>query len=476
MTILNWLIRIFLLLITYNLAAQIQINGWAKGAEGKNIQLITYSDYITFEEQILFNTLIDDSAQFEMVLPNWNNTKPAMLRIDKSISFLFLEPQTNYTLRIIEYDYDTLNQQTNTFIEPFQLQIQIQSNRNQDINKDIRMLDSVFSNFLIANEINLVTKNTRGLLIDFQKIIKETFPNPKNKYFETIIKYRTSIIELFHIQKDSPDFIAKYCIDDSIYYDNIEFMGFFNEYYDNYLKNLLIENNKEDKYLRIAINDSASLAMLEELFIGKVINNNNDLKELVLLKSLNDMFHNNGYNPKNLMDIVFEIAIKSKSFENKLIAKNIILRHANSAKYFKSPDYFLLNQSDSGFNSKDQADKYKLICFWNTSCPACISEFSIMKRLHENYSDSLQIICISTDEYALNMKYFLQKNKYPFDFLYLNRNNELLNHLKVNTLPYFVFLDKKSYIISNPATKPSENLEVMIYETIFNEKWKEKRP
>lgn len=85
-------------------------------------------------------------------------------------------------------------------------------------------------------------------------------------------------------------------------------------------------------------------------------------------------------------------------------------------------------------------DKYILIDFWGVGCRPCIAAFPEMKNIHEQYSDIITIIGISTDRHSVWLE-GLEKHQLPWlnfnDFLELGGYPSLYG---VHAIPFYVLV------------------------------------
>ncbi len=110
------LILLCLLLVTFAtaIAQQVTVSGVAPGAEGKAVKLITWSDLITFTEELVAKTVIDSVGNFTMnfELPA---TSYIALAIDLHRAEFYMQPDHDYKMEIEQINYKD-NLEVNPFI------------------------------------------------------------------------------------------------------------------------------------------------------------------------------------------------------------------------------------------------------------------------------------------------------------------------------------------------------------------------
>lgn len=105
-------------------------------------------------------------------------------------------------------------------------------------------------------------------------------------------------------------------------------------------------------------------------------------------------------------------------------------------------DYNLLKQTE---------DKVTIIEFWEIWCAPCISSMHHLKKLKEKFPNELEIICVSTENLE-KTKTFIEKNNFPFTFIY-DKDKHLKEQVFPHTgIPHSILVDKKGVI--QMATHP----------------------
>ena len=101
-----------------------------------------------------------------------------------------------------------------------------------------------------------------------------------------------------------------------VLYDNSEYMDFFNDFFTKYYtKSKFIL--QFDLYEAVN-NNRGSYDDMMELLKKDTLLKNDDLRELLLLKEMNDLYHTNGYKKENVLYIIQSAEIKEKSSQNKV--------------------------------------------------------------------------------------------------------------------------------------------------------------
>jgi len=89
-------------------------------------------------------------------------------------------------------------------------------------------------------------------------------------------------------------------------------------------------------------------------------------------------------------------------------------------------------------------DKVVIIEFWETWCMPCIEGMQHLKKLKDEFSDDLKIICISSDDLD-KAHTFIDKNNFQFDFIF-DKEKIMQQKFPHSSIPYTIVVDKKGKI------------------------------
>lgn len=89
-------------------------------------------------------------------------------------------------------------------------------------------------------------------------------------------------------------------------------------------------------------------------------------------------------------------------------------------------------------------NKVVIIEFWETWCIPCIEGMQHLKKLKDEFSDDLKIICISSDDLD-KAHTFIDKNNFQFDFIF-DKEKIMQKKFPHSSIPYTIVVDKKGKI------------------------------
>lgn len=443
----------------FTIAQTTRISGTAPGAEGRRIEVVSYSDLVTRLEKPLAQATVDSTASFTLSFPN-NRIISVFLSIDFHRGELFIEPGKTYNLSIAPLNYNEM-QEVNPFVESQSLEITILENKPDELNALIQAFNKEYNVFVLDNFNLLYQEKDKARLDTFRVKMNRRFKDVKQSYVTDYIKYKLGSLEqVANVMGKSP-MVKKYFYDAPILYDNVEFMDFFTEFFSKYVTT----TSRQLKFLNytgMLEGPNSYMALMKALEADTLLRRP-QLRELVLLRNLMEMWDDPAYKQPSIQNTLNMIARDSKFPEHKVIAEDIILlvtrlRHGSAAPGFKLQDRNGKMYSLDGFKGKPI-----LLGFWTTYCQSCLSEMEMLKPIYDKYHDRMAFVSISADKEFVKMTFFLNlKKDFTWTFLHIGNDVGLLRDYDVRTYPLFVLIDGQGKIAEYPAELPDGGLEASI--------------
>lgn len=442
-------------------AGEWTVVGRAGVGPGNVIGLYMYEDYITYTEKKLAETITGDSGKFSM-----------RIEVDK-ITWVFIRCENLHG-----FIFATPGKTSDVYFPPRDPDLQISKEAQYEVPVSIWVTDSSDMNFLAADYndkfnyfwgdpksnkyLEFVAGQSAEVLDTFHNQMTRHYRWVKNEYFHTWLEYGFASMENATFQSERRT-AYRYLVGKPIQYDNHEYMGFFNNFFENYVYRWSLKTQGSGIYRAINIRvsyDSAMAAMRNLPYLK-----NDTLRELVLLKGLTELYYNMSYDPRNIISVAQQIGIASKVSEHREIARNIVqmfskLRIGSMAAHF------------SGLNVKGERidplelykGKYIYFFFFATWNVNSINEMRYMAELQKKYGKSIQFVSISMDDDTTAWKKFMKANpKYNWLNLHYDFDNRIKDNYNLFGYPIGYIIDPEGKFYTSPADKPSGDLEYVLY-------------
>jgi len=251
-------------------------------------------------------------------------------------------------------------------------------------------------------------------------------------------------------------------------------MEFINQFYENSLK-LPVKGGKDKLYL--AINNHASLSMLNDIFINDVFLKNAKLRELIMIKGLGEEYYYENFIKENILKLIEEIGQNSLFPENKIIAENTIALLTNLQIGYKAPDFSFVTSKGDSISLDSLKGKYIYIGFWATWNESSLMEMEIAQKLYKDYGKYVEFISVSVDkDENAYLDYIKEHSKLKWHFTHYQGDIGLITDYRVKNLPEYYLIDPNGKMLQAPAFKPSPNGDYQSIDLTFFEIKKKLEP
>ncbi|MDZ7741610.1 MAG: TlpA disulfide reductase family protein [Bacteroidota bacterium] len=448
------LLCIFLMSAFTIFAEKTVIQGSVENAGNKKIKLVAYGDMISFLEVEVASSQISKQGNFRMEV-ELDKIMFTRLRIDYQSAEFYVEPKSNFDLRV--YYNDSASQLS--FTNPVELQFEIASSTGK-LNQDIHAFNKLYNDFIVNNFEFLYKFRDRKLMEYFRSEVAKEFQDIRNPYFRNYVDYTLVSIEKFSRLKSFNAVALDYFIEKPVLYGNIAYMDFFNQFFEKYF----LSASKEvdwDEFVFYINSKPDYYQLIKAASQDALLKNDPRILEMVVLKTLKELYHLQGMNQGGIREILETSSEKMRFEENRKIAVNL-LKKLKRLKSGSPAQHFTLPVIGGGMFSSRDYDSTLYISFWNQSCKLCLQELDSIAAIKEKYEPAVLFVSILTAQDSAGVSDFIKNRAYDWIFLYFDDDYELLTNYEVRTLPANYIIGSRMRIIKNPAWLPGESLEHVI--------------
>jgi peroxiredoxin len=452
------LIFLFIFSVSQVFPVETKLSGKLPGGSGNEIRLIAYADYISYSEILLDRAMIDPLENFSLQT-DIQETMFVMLDLDYYSTTFYLEPGKKYQL---DFDSISMADQYRPFYEKEPLVFRIVEDAPDELNNLIFEFNKVYNDFLTENFQSIYNRRNKSLITGFRSEMNQKCAEIENLFFKNYIEFKIASLELSASATNKPELFRKYFSGKPILYFHSAFMEFFNQFFDQYLTS----GNKfvSEKDLEKGINDLVSLPALMDSLGKDTLLLLESMRELVLIKTLKELYYSPFYFPHNILSILDQIIATSPFSLHRSIAMNVRNGLTKLHKGTIAPDFTLPDLTGSPVSLSDQKGKTVYLSFLTTWTYACLGEYEIMDSLHSVWGNEIDFITVSLDKSTEIVTRFEKEKNYNWTFLYNGTGYDLIQDYGIKTFPLFVLIDSEGKILQYPALKPSEGIgETLTY-------------
>jgi peroxiredoxin len=349
----------------------------------------------------------------------------------------------------------------NPFLQSAKLEIEFGKDDQGELNSLIQSFNSLYNDFLLQNFNALYRDRNKVKLDSFRMKVVTTYSMFKEPYFVNYGKYKIASLVQLSQSMNQAEIGRMYFANAPVLYENTEYMDFFNQYFSKYMTatcralkftdyNTILNGPEGYKRLMKALEADSTLKKIQ-------------LRELVMIKGLMEMFNTTGYKQEKIVSLLGHVADESKFPENKQIARNMIRELTKLRVGSAAPGFKLKDKMQKEVTLADFIGKPVVLNFWTTYCQGCITEMDRMKPIFDKFRDQVSFISISADKDFSKMLFFVNlKTDFVWNFLHIGDDYNLLKEYNVKSYPLFVLIDKDGNIVQYPADLPGSGLELSI--------------
>jgi peroxiredoxin len=402
-------------------AQHIGIQGIAPDYAGKTLHFCTYSDYITYTEDRVAQCAVDSAGRFSCAdeLPH-----EGMVFVRSGIYFIYFYalPGGTYTLHLPPYEAKSPADSLNPFYEELPIHAGVHATAAGDINR-----------LMLEGDCRPVG----------------------NAAYEAYCRYREGMAKYQSVRQKVRALSVNYFRDQPVLYRNEAYMDLFNRIYGRYFEFA----HRQDARLAAIISRQEGLAALKTFLLRDSTFHDNALLELVILKNLYDNFYTNIFQHEGLLALARELEAATPYSEHKHLAGNIIRRVTLLMPGYAPPPFELYDTEGTLRRLSDFRGKALYLVFCKVFNYSVINAFEKLFTLHNVYRDVVDVVIISVDEDAAQLKAFRDSERYRWHFLHYSRNPDILKQYDIKALPAYFLIDKEGKLLRSPAPSPLGDIE-----------------
>ena len=436
------IILLFLTILSFSSSAQnVKISGNAPTYYGKNIIVYKYKDFISKEKQILANPSVDNTGDFTF---NYNTKKTELIFIDTGffILSLYVYPNQNENISIPEYQEKPAR---DIYFKPIELATRVNTDNKNELNNLIRDFNHDLS-ILNDKYFDAIYNKNKSVIDKIKKELDSKYSS-KNKYFNTYKKYAIGICEFPIYAENIKPFIKKYFSGKTIYND--QFFELFNKTFSNYLS--------YEEYKKTPNLNAHKIYNIQASKLRKEGISNNNLIDLIILKSLKDGAFNPVLKKELYINTVRYIRKKSQIQQTKTIASNIIENVTYLSKGYACPEIIGKDHAGRLVNTHKQKGKYLYYMFHEKSTLIIEEDLKVVARVADR-KDYLKVLIICDEKNKERNIKELKKYKLDDNAVFCTNYKALKEKFKVIVTPSYFLVDKKGNIIQSHTIRPRTNL------------------
>ena len=431
----------FLFCLSAN-AQKAGISGIAKEWAGKEIRLLIENDPITKTFRQVDSDTIAADGTFKLNIDT-NQTALYWLAVNRFKSPIWISPAIIYPISIIPNPENILvdTWQNGSFEYAF---LALDSS---DVNKVLADFDTKYYDFYLDNAQFIGTSQLKRKVSEYAANLKI---DSSSAVIQTYQTYTIAEMKLSSGIKKS-DLFGEYLKDKPILLQNVAWFDFFNLFYSDYFQayDLKFGGATLSNRLKTGLPpDSLSILFEQDDFLQ-----NETIRQLVILKSISEVYSNSAYPLDKLKAIVNLVVEKPATPAVGAIANRLNAKMANTligsnlaaiSKNWK-PEYL-----------PEQDSLPTILMVSSDGSTTSEREALILKSLFEKYESIAHFAEVRISDGS-------KLPGRPWTVHYPQDKMQFLDYFKIYGFPHFIWVDGNGTIRENGIEKPSDGLESRLF-------------
>ncbi len=457
----------------YSRALPTFIDGKVINGNGMVIRISTYSDQISFQEELLDIHEIDAGENFRLGFEVFD-IKEVFVQIGNQRFSFFAQAGKSYQLEIDNVEIPPKSAMSE------QKSLHLKWSEKNSLNEVIDNFNFSFNAFLEENFIALYKYRDAKLLQSFEdemndKLFNTIILNKTEKvFFDNYVAYKFAILKNASRTVSEIKLGETYLQNNAVLYNHPIYMQFFNQYFSQYFVGGKRNTNYHD-FIDLIRKGASKTELLD--YLGKdQIPVQERLRELLLLHALKEVFYNKDFVSSKIEILIKQISKTSKFPEHQKIGSNILNQLSRMQIGASAPTFKLKSTNGIIKSLDDYKGRYVYLVFMADYCQACESDLDLLKRIDEKYNQNIALVSVLVNFTKKGLDKFTGETNNKFDMLLFANDFELLNNYRVRNFPLYILLDRDGKILLYPAKNPHEGIDRYFDFLIKRDKEKEKKP
>ncbi len=433
----------------------VSIRGSFHGAEGEEIRLMRYDDYLSFRETKMASVIIDDEGKFAFKI---QVDAPEMLffRFQYTRHFFYAEPGNNYSVEFEPFLF--ADKKEGTDYHPARLDhsmsVEAEGHAEAGLNDLINRLEELAEEFVRTRVSGNIRANHQAAMRDLNRQADSLFQDTEHPFFS---EYKTFYLARLSRSLNTRGFhslVEEFFTDRPVLYDHPGYMDFFRQLLSNYLfagsRDIRISD------LEAAVNHHMSYAALMDTLGKDSVLMNERFRELVMLEGLKSMLNMEDFERAGVVRILEGVAVASKFPEHRQIAENLLHIHRRFRPGQPAPFLALRNHRGEKVIMEEFSGRYVYLFFWAGWCNLSMAEMGPMEELAGELGEKIHFVGVLTDNDPATAAHLLENETLAVSYYHFDGDYRILQRFGVRNVPYYLLFDPEGNFVKHRFISPSE--------------------
>lgn len=436
-------------------AREVSLMGRAPGAEGKELRIYCLDDQVSSRMKKLGQTQIASSGTFEIGFSLTSLSK-IFIYIDFHRTELLVEPGNQYEIQVENFNAAGFKEEINPYLDPPYMHLTISKTTALTSPLCYDSLNAKSDRYIFEHAKFLTRAGSNHLVDTLISQWQQEIPC-QTAFMEAAIRYRVAQLSISRGRRNQAQVFNQYISGMPVLQNHPDYMAFFSQLFD---KHLLTSRILPFFEIQGIINGRLGYAKLLDFLGRDTLLRQAIIRELVILVNMRDLYYHPDIQSDAMLEILREMSTKASEPIHRHIANNLIFELQHLSPGTLAPDFSLPGMKNEPVSLSKAKGKYLYVQFFTSWCVDCVTDMMLIDKLRKEFGDTIQFLSISVDLEPARLYAFLQRHRYPWDFVHFNQDYDLINAYRLRTYPTYILIDPRGNILASPALSPSAGVAV----------------
>lgn len=433
---------------------------------GKIIQLLTASDYITGIRQKETQDTIQPDGVFELSFQS-DFTQPVFFEIGNVVASLYVQPERTYDITVppIDKAFD-YNNGAELFVN-----IGVFGNDSTELNALIFDYEGLYNDYFAPEDNRFLSRAVMFRRADsLKRTCEKRYKDIRNDWFKNYVNYSIASVNA-SVSRGENFLIGGIIIGHPILYRHSEYMNFFNSCFSGYLKTLA--SSRKGQSLYNIVNTEANYKLLDAFVKEDGFMKGDTLRELVILKNLWQFYYSSEFDQMQVASLINQLNAATVIEEHRRIAGRMLTYINKMQTGAEAPGFVARSKEGTMGSLASYKNHWVYLNFFSTTNTASLREMPKIAALKKKFGDKISFISICVDDSLKSYTNFVKVNpRYDWPIWYNNDKSIQRTAKEIyfvsGTEAYFL-INNQGYLAQSPALSPSQGIEYK-FNTLFKTK------
>jgi hypothetical protein len=423
-----------------------------------------YDDYISGHRHTIENLVLSDSGAFRVAFP-LDRTRQLFVESGALEGTLFAVPGQHYKLKLPKHQSIDREDELNPYFQPLRFYFGLDNSYATELNHLIAEFDYIYQDYIVNNFSQIRRQRRNSGVDEMIHFLDSLFQKGDSiPFFRGYKKYKTADLRKLAYIHDNNYVIRDYFLNQPILYNNPAYCELFNKIFANYLETYM--STRDGRNIGYDVARAKSYRRAMSTLNNNLALRNDTLRELVLIKGLNDALYKNTFPKSSVFQTLDSVRLQTTVLEHKKIVENVISRAKMLRKGFPPPAFTIKMGDSLSFEMPSKNEKFVYLTFIDVESFAVQKVLPELNVLADKHDKILDVVSINMGSSYVKAREYFKAHGYNWKLLDGNSEAGLRQAYNIKAFPMFFLIDPEGKLAMHPTPSPENHFEWYFFNLI----------